>query len=274
METNIHYSIVGAFVIALVSAVVFAVIWLSSGFSFEHYTKYMIQSTESISGLNIDSPVEFNGVNVGSVEQVELNPNNPQLVEVILNIRSNTPVTQGTVATLTSKGITGITFVALKDKSTDLRPLIAKPGQKYRVITMTPSLFVRIDTALSRLSMNLREVSQSIQSVLDKQNQQSIKNILINVDHLTRVLAENSGKLTSLIDNSEKMFKQMGPLLHSSASTMRMIETQTLPQAYQLLSNLNSVAQNLSQVSVQLKDNPSILIRGPAAPILGPGETK
>lgn len=274
METNINYSVVGAFVITLIAAIVLAIIWLSSGFSLEHYTNYAIYSSESISGLSVDSPVEFNGVNVGTVKDIELNHNNPQMVEVILNVKSNTPVTQGTIATLTSKGITGITFVSLKDKSTDLRPLVTMPGQRYPVIKTAPSLFVRIDTALNQLSTNLKEVTEAIQSVLDKQNQQAIRNILANTDHLTTMLAENSQKLNSMLTNAEAMTNQLKPLIASSTGTMRMLESQTLPQTYQLINNLNNMTQNLTEVSVQLRQNPSALIRGVAHPALGPGETK
>ena len=42
METNVNYSIVGAFVIVLTAAIVVAIIWLSAGLSFEGYTTYKI----------------------------------------------------------------------------------------------------------------------------------------------------------------------------------------------------------------------------------------
>jgi phospholipid/cholesterol/gamma-HCH transport system substrate-binding protein len=274
METNINYTLVGAFVITLISVTIFIIIWLSSGFSFQHYTNYLIYMQESISGLTIDSPVEFNGVSVGTVTKIQLNHKNPQLVELYLKINSTTPVTQGTVATLTTRGVTGITYVALKDKSTDLRPLIASPGQPYPVIKTAPSFFLRIDTALNQLSNNLHEVTKSIQSVLDKENQQSIKLILSNLQEITHTLADNSQKMTELLENTASASKQLGPMLKSGMGTIRMIETQTLPATYQLLGNLNDITRNLTSVSVELKENPSVLIRGAAPSPLGPGETK
>jgi phospholipid/cholesterol/gamma-HCH transport system substrate-binding protein len=274
METNINYTIVGAFVIVLVSLTILGIIWLSSGFSFQHYSTYLLYMQESVSGLNIDSPVEFNGVNVGTVSAIQLNHKNPQLVEVILQVNSTTPVTQGTVATLTSRGVTGITYVALKDRSTDLRPLIAMPGSPYPVIKTAPSFFTRIDTALNQLAANFQQVTQSIQTLLDKDNQQSIKNILSNMQDVTNTLAANNEKMTMIIQNTSRASQQFSPLIQSSATTMRLLETQTLPETYRLLSNLNDVARNLTQVSAELKQNPAMLIRGAAAPQLGPGETR
>jgi len=62
------------------------------------------------------------------------------------------------------------------------------------------------------------------------------------------------------------------PLIQSSTMTMRMLETQTLPAAYRLLSNLDNVARTLNEVSVELKQNPSILVRGVSRKTPGPGE--
>lgn len=274
METNINYTMVGAFVITLVSLTVFGIIWLSSGFSFEHYSTYMIFMQESVSGLNIESPVEFNGVNVGTVSVIRLSHKNPELVEVLLKVKSTTPVTQGTVATLNTRGVTGITYVALKDKSTDLRPLVTVGDEPYPIIRTGPSFFMRIDTALNQLSKNLQTVTQSIQSVLDRENQQSIKAILSNLDHVTGTLAENSDKMTRILDNTSRASQQLGPFMQSGMNAIKSLESQTLPQAYQLMASLNVVSHNLAEVSAQMKQNPAVLIRGSAPPQLGPGETK
>src|SRR5690348_12771960 len=100
MESKVSYTIVGAFVIILTSALILAIIWLSSGLSLETFTTYQLYMQESVSGLTQDSRVEFNGVEVGQVKSITLNQKNPQLVEVLLEVKSSTPVSAGTVATL------------------------------------------------------------------------------------------------------------------------------------------------------------------------------
>lgn len=274
METNVNYTIVGAFVIILLSAIFFAIIWLYSGFTFQNYSNYMVYMQESVNGLNIDSPVEYNGVNVGSVNSIKLNPKNPQLVEVLLNIASKTPITRGTVATLNTRGLTGITYVALKDKSTDLRPLVAQTGQPYPIIPSAPSLFMRLDTALGELTKNFKEIADSIHSVLDKENLQSIKEMLLNLKTFTHTLSINSEHFNTIFDNTAKASRQLTPLLQSSATTLKILETQTLPSTYHIISNLDDMSRSLSQFAIELKQNPSILIRGVDRQGLGPGERK
>lgn len=272
MDTNVNYTLVGAFVIFLVSAIVFSIIWLSSGLSVMQYSRYLIYSQESVSGLSLDAPVEYNGVNVGSVTDISLDRANPHIVKVLLNINSSTPVTKGTVATLTTKGITGVAFIALKDTGSDLTPLVAQNGSPYPVIPTSPSIFMRLDFALTKLSKNLQSVADSMSALLDKENLKSFKDILANLDHLTSTLSDNSEKLNTLIMNTARASQQLTPLLQSGTTTMKTLELQTLPTTYRLLSNLNDVVRTLNEVSTQLKQNPSMLLRGTATPPPGPGE--
>src|SRR5687768_2587669 len=111
METKVNYTIVGAFIILLIAAICLGIIWLASGLSLEKYTTYLVYMQESVSGLSVDSTVEYNGVDVGKVKSIELNHKNPQLVEVLLSIKSTTPITRGTSATLTSRGVTGVVYI-------------------------------------------------------------------------------------------------------------------------------------------------------------------
>lgn len=274
METKVNYAIVGAFVISLFTAIVFSIIWLSSGFSFQTYKTYRVYMQESVSGLAIDSLVEYNGVDVGKVKSIQLNHNNPQLVELLLSINEDTPITRGTVATLNSRGITGITFIALKDKSMDLRPLQQEKGEPYPVIPTAPSLFVRLDTALSELSNNFEKIASSFQTLFDEENQQSVKTILANLREVTDTFAKNNQKLDVIMDNTMKLSHQLMPLVQSSTRTLSILEAQTLPTTYKLLSNLDEMTRTLSELSMQIKQNPAILVRGVQNQQLGPGEKK
>lgn len=251
METNINYTIVGAFVIVLVACITLSIIWLSAGFSVDEYKIYQVFMRESVNGLAVDAQVEFNGVNVGTVKSIEISQKDPQVVILLLNVKKDTPITLGTHATLNMKGLTGIGYLALIDKGTDTRPLQALPGQPYPVINTAPSLLVRFDTAMTKLNDSLHQVSVSIQSLLDQQNLRSIKQILQNLQFATQSLPV---------------------LLQTSRSAMQTITTQTLPAANQAMINLDILTRNMASVSGEIKQNPAVLIRGMQPQPLGPGE--
>lgn len=237
METNVKYTIVGTFVITSLAFIILAIIWLASGFTTEKYKIYKIYMQESVSGLSLESPVEFNGVNVGNIKRIKINKENPQLVVLLIKVKKSTPVTKGTVATLSIRGITGITFIALQDYGTNTTLLEATEDDPYPVIKTVPSILVRLDTLLSNLTKNFRQFSDSIQALLSKENLHSIKSIL-----------------------------------QSSQNTLKSIEAQTLPATTTAINNFSNMTQSMSELSAEIKQNPAVLIRGKEQRPLGPGE--
>jgi phospholipid/cholesterol/gamma-HCH transport system substrate-binding protein len=265
METNVNYTLVGAFVIALITFTILAIVWLSAGLSTQQYQIFKVLMQESVSGLSPDSSVEYNGVNVGSVTSIQINQKDPQIVELLIRISSNAPITEGTTATLKSKGLTGITFIALSDKGTDKQPLEVLPGEKYPIIKTTPSFFLQLDTALRQISVNFRKLSESIRDLLDAENMKTLKTIMRNLQDITSNIALNAPQINTILLNASHASKQLSPAIQT-------FSIQTLPKANDAISNMNDVTRNLNQVSQELKQNPAILIRGKAQRNLGPGE--
>jgi phospholipid/cholesterol/gamma-HCH transport system substrate-binding protein len=186
METNVRYTLAGTFVLIMLALVIFSVILLSSGFTTEKYSYYTIYMKESVTGLNKEGPVEFNGVEVGTIDEMLINKENPQLVELRLKIKTSTPITVGTKAKLALRGaLSGAAFILLEDKGNDKRPLLKKENEPYPVIPTTPSIIVRLDTTLTQISSgfqqlneNFRQISSSVKNLLSPENLQAIKRLL------------------------------------------------------------------------------------------------
>ncbi len=272
MDTKVNYVMVGTFVIFLIAATVLSIIWLSSGLNVTEYKTYQVNMQEAVTGLSIDAIVEYNGVNVGSVKKIALNKNDPQSVELLLKVRNDTPVTSGTVATLATRGLTGITYIALKDKGNDLRPLLALKGQDYPVIKTVPSLLLQLNIGLQKLTESLTQVSNTFKNLFDEQNMWAIKEILVNLRLISANIAANDKKLNAILENTNLAIQRLPSLIQSSQQTLRTFESQTLPQTNQMITNLNAITDNLTGLSGELQDNPSLLIRGKQPRALGPGE--
>ncbi len=186
METNVRYTVAGTFVLIMLTLIIFGVIWLSSGISTEKYSFYSVSMKESVTGLNKDGPVEFNGVEVGTIDEMIINKENPQLVELRLKIKSSTPITAGTKAKLALRGaLSGAAFILLEDKGDDKRPLLKNGNEPYPVIPTTPSIIVRLDTTLTQISdgfhqlnNNFHQISSSVKGLLSPANLQAISRLL------------------------------------------------------------------------------------------------
>ena len=69
------------------------VLWLASGGTLQKkYDFYLAIVQESVAGLNLNAPVKYNGVDVGKVKNIQLDPENPERVKLIFAIVRGTPV--------------------------------------------------------------------------------------------------------------------------------------------------------------------------------------
>lgn len=304
MEAKTNYTMVGLIVVILTAGLITAGLWLSVGFNQKQYTIYAVYFHEAVSGLSEDSPVKYNGVQVGRVYKINLSRTDPQEVQILLNIEEGTPITTSTSAALISQGITGTTFVGLKANSSDLTPLRKIPEEPYPIIPTTPSLLNQLDSVLKEVSENVNSVSLKLKEVFDKENIQNLKQILDNLESFSSTIAQNNSAITQGMQNSNILLHNMadasksfpevisdlkrsinqltGQISQAGESvsqamkagkvTIDKINETALPSAISLLQHLNNTAVNLEKTSNQLRQNPSIIIRGTSPPRPGPGE--
>ncbi len=306
MDAKTNYTLVGLAVIVLATALIAACLWLSVGFGQKKYSVYAVYIHEAVSGLSEQSPVKFNGVQVGNVFKIKLSHNDPQEVMLLLNIEEGTPITTSTSATLISQGITGTSFVGLAASSSDLTPLKKIPNQPYPIIPTKPSLFHQLDAVVKDISENINNVSVHLKEIFDDENTLLLKKSLISIESFTKTIAQNSAVIDSSLHNSDVLLKNMASVskdlpgvirdlkfsmnkltkqigtagdnvteaMEAGKETFTKVSQQALPSAISLLNHLNAIAANLENVSTQLRQNPSVLIRGTTTPKPGPGEQK
>lgn len=307
MESKTNYTIVGLVVLILTAGLLSAGLWLSVGFNQKEYTSYTVYLKESVSGLSPESPVKYNGVQVGYVKEIKLNKNDPRQVELLLNIEKSTPITTSTSATLITQGITGVTYVGLSAGSSDLTPLRKMPGEPYPVIPSKPSLLNQLDAVLKEVAENVGAVSEKAQLIFNEENANNVKKSLANIERITKIVADNGqsidnslenldvflakmakvskqfpqvmkdlkkgiSKFESLADNMSTAGKNVSKTMIAGKNTIDQISQQAIPPAVILLRRLNAISANLEKVSNDMRQNPSVIIRGTKAPKPGPGE--
>jgi phospholipid/cholesterol/gamma-HCH transport system substrate-binding protein len=275
-------------------------------FSAKQYAAYQIFTEDSVSGLIADAPIEFHGVEVGKVKSIRLV--NPHSVSIMLSIDKDAPVTSTSVATITSRGLatrgfTGYVYISLEDVGVDWRPLTTRAGAPYPIIPTAPSKVITLDTTINQVNANVQVVTELLQSILDKKTIATLKQSAESLQQVTKVLAENTNKLNSIVANTERASHRLEPLLESShdavralqtqilpeirealinfeplvessRDTVRALQTQILPEAHEALINLDDLSRTFTGVATKITRDPSILIRGSTPPSPGPGESK
>ncbi len=305
MESKVNFAVVGAFVLLLGTLFVGAILWLSSNKSYRTtYDTYQVYMDESVSGLNLDAPVRYRGVQVGGVRAITLAPRNPEQVQLTLDIKRGTPVKEDTLAILRVQGLTGIAHIELSGHSPSAPPLKAAQGERYPVIRTAPSLMLRLDTAVTTLLANLNRSSERVNTLLDDENRQALRRTLTHLQQLSAMLAKNSQtidnglnqaartlegtqrlttlanaelpKLLQRIHRSAEAFDRMTADATragaATAQTAESVRTEALPEARQTLAELRELTASLRRFSETLERHPGAILQGRPTVSPGPGE--
>lgn len=305
METKVNYALVGAFVLVLSLAIIAGVLWIASGGSrTKEYEGYLAYFSESVAGLNPQSPVKYRGVNVGFVRDIALDDEDPDRVRVTLAIEVGVPIRQDSVAILSTQGLTGIAFVDLEGGSRESPLLSRTPDGEDPVIATRPSLFRRLDTQASALVSNLSATAESVNALIDEPTRASLQRTIQDLDTVVHALAlrseqmsadaartlENSARATATLtraledvarsaaaieraaDQAERTTAAMQSTATDATSGVQRLRIETLPELQRVLVEARAAAGSIGRLARELEQNPNALVIGREASAPGPGE--
>jgi ABC-type transporter Mla subunit MlaD len=223
-------------------------VWLLAGVV--RTTTYEIRSSDPVSGLIPGAPVEFHGVEVGKVKQVQLLA--PRMVRVLVQVGREVPVTSATVATITGRGLaargfTGYVYVSLEDSGTGGKPLAQAADSPYPLLASGPSSQANLDSSMKEINESVQSVNNLLRSALDPQTLAALKQSLGNLEKVTSTLSANNEKLSQIIANAQRASGQLQPLLQSGNEAARTLQTQVLPQAQSALVRLDRLSVTMDE---------------------------
>lgn len=225
MEPKVNYVLVGSFVAILGAAMLAGILWLGKTDYRGVYDRYEAYMRESVTGLSVNSTVKYRGVDVGRVKDIVLSPDDPEQVRLTLDIARGTPIKTDTIAVLETQGLTGLATLNLKGGSRDAPPLQAQEGQEYPVIKTGPSLFGRLDEAISRL-LSERGLSQLLEDLdvaakgagelLDEENRAALKQTIKELSDVAQIFAAHKEEvnrgLSSATQSADNLVKMSASL--------------------------------------------------------------
>jgi ABC-type transporter Mla subunit MlaD len=234
------------FATVLLLAVAIAAAWYLASES--RYTLYELDTDQPVSGLVADAPVEYHGVEVGSVKSVRLVDS--RSVRVLLEVRNEAPITAATVATITPRGLsprgfTGYVYVALEDAGSDHGLVPIKSGQSYPTIPVIASKAVSLDVAVNQVTGEVQELTNLMHGALDPKTLASFRQALENLQQLSEALANTGAKLGPLIANADQATRQLQPVLQASNATLTTLQNDILPETHRALVGLDTASSAL-----------------------------
>lgn len=231
METRSNHVLVGGVVLFLLFAVMAAAFWFSR-ISDGEDALYDIYFKQSVNGLAKGSGVTFAGVPSGQIKEIALWDRDPGFVRVRIAVKRETPILQGTTATIQGVGFTGVSEIVL-DGAVKGAPPITCPETNIRsacpdgvpVIPTKPGALGELLNSAPQLLQRLSTLTERLTQVLDDRNQKSIAGILENTDRLTGALAARGPEIAATIAETRLTLQkagiaaeEIGKLAHSTTA--------------------------------------------------------
>lgn len=239
METRAHHVLIGLFTVIVVAAALLFALWLAKSSSDRQFAEYQVVFNEAVVGLSQGSAVQYNGIKVGDVTQLKLDPQDPSKVLARIRVGGDTPVKQDTHAKLTMTGVTGLSIIQLSGGSPASKPLESRDGQPP-VIVADPSPLSRILANGEDLVTNINEVVARANMLLSPENTERISRTLEHLDQATGAVAGQRDDIRELLQQLALASKQAN---------------ETLAQTNQLVRHANGLVDNQARATLDSARN-------------------
>jgi len=290
---------VGAFVLGCFSVLAFTLIYLINAQLGVHTVPYRTYLRYA-GGLEAGASVLFGGIDVGKVTAVRPAASDPTTIEILLNVKDNTPLNEKSVAKLGLVSVMSSAALSITTGSNDAKRLL--PGSTIRsqeaasldeisskltvVADNANGLITEVRGELQGISGDARTLLANLNTVTGQTNQRKIRDVLDNVnamlaterpkiDRLTdqlNVLSEHADETIENVNGTvsevrEPVRKDLAELQNTLLEAKRLLaDMQVLVKAndYKIddtIENLRTATENLDDLTESVKQRPWSMIR-------------
>ncbi|WP_339656951.1 MlaD family protein [Flavobacterium frigidarium] len=243
----------------LVIASILLFIW---GYSFlkgrdllSSYKKLYVQY-DSVEGLSSSAPVTLNGLAIGRITAITINPKTGKLL-VEMQIKSDFPISQSSTATIYEPGLIGGKQISINPNLAD--STLAADGSylsgtiKQGLTDAVGEKLVPIQAKLDKLLGNADELISGFNKVLDEKAQDDLRKSLAELSltmqqfhkasiSMNNVLDDNKAQVKGVVTNFNKISKDFASI---SDSLNKADMGKTVRNLNATLAKVNGLVQNL-----------------------------
>lgn len=260
MYEKINYKLVGLFVVLFSTLAIYTAFWLAkSGLNNKNYNMYISYFSESVDGLNKDSDVKLNGVDVGRVIKISISNRYPSKVRVDMAISKKVKITKDMYAVLKNQGVTGLRYINIEGgKSKEL----IKPNSQDSIIKTKISMLANVSNTLPQTLDKLLLFSNKLDKLLSKDNLSNFSKILENGTKVTYKAVEIEDKINNILKdmnnsgaNSLKQFVTLAKDINKSIVTTLTVYKKLGERGNITLKNINKkLPKLLADLDITLKN--------------------
>ena len=242
METRANYVLIGAFTLLTAIGLLLFGLWAAKFSSERSWQQYKIVFDESVAGLSVGSPVQFNGIAVGSIQELSLDPNDPRRAIAIIRADARAPVKTDTRARMAITSVTGPSIIQLTGGSPGTPRLVDVDKRDPPVILTSPS-------ALQNIADTANRLVERLDVVLSEANVEHISATLENLDRISATLADRDQGMEALLVSARDAARNLDTTLQTTNGTMQRLDRNLVQQLPQIITRLESTLARLDSAA-------------------------
>lgn len=258
METKANYVLLGGAAIIGAALIMLFAMWLARAQWGSEYAFYDVVFEGPVRGLANGGEVRFNGIKVGEVERLSIDPENANRVFARVRVNATTPVKADSVGQLEQIGLTGVTLIQISAGTESLPILRQTPLGAVPQIEGRPDPFNEILAAGGDIATRASETLAAARDLLTDENVASFSRTLQNLETITASLAEERAAFRQAGEAAvafTEASQEVALLAEEARTRLAGLDTSTtaaLDQTTETLASLNLAAQDARTAIAQL----------------------
>jgi phospholipid/cholesterol/gamma-HCH transport system substrate-binding protein len=246
MERNANYALVGFATLALFVGLAAFVLWLAEVRFARDFDIYDIVFDGPVRGISQGGEVHFNGIKVGEVTRIALDPVNASRVISRVKVTSDVPIRTDSFATLEPQGVTGVNYIQIT-AGTPTRPFLkdATPRGQVPVIRSQKSTLSDLLEGGGTVLQRSIEALDRVNRVLSDANIKEITGMVADVHAVTTELKDRK----AVFADADKALQDMDAALQRATRLEDSAQGLLNGDGKRALSNLADAAQSLKDTS-------------------------
>lgn len=258
METKANYTIVGFFTVLVIAAAFGFVYWMAEYGRSGPMAELIVRIPGSANGLSVGSPVRFNGIQVGSVQSLSIDADDPQYSLAFTEVRSDAPIYPSTKAALEIQGLTGAAYIELSGGRKEDKNILqqALESGKRAVIVADQSSVTNLLATADKILDRANDAVGDVQGFV-RDARGPLTKTLQNAETFSDALAKNSGNIDSFLqsvgDLSNTVRNVSGRVDSTLAAVEDLVKAVDAQKINTILSNAEKVSRDVADASGDLK---------------------
>jgi len=248
MESKANTAIIGAFTLAVLAAAFGFIFWLAGTEGTQYQSSLRLVFPGSVTGLNKGGAVLFNGIKIGDVRGLSLDPDNPQRVVAEVAVKGDTPIKQDTEVSLGFQGLTGVGYVEMVGGSAD-KPDIWATTSGVPELEASRSSMQDLMASARQIAGRVDKTLKTVEELIGN-NQENVQRIVGNIDRFTTALADNSDQISDLVATVSTASTRIGNLSEKLETLVAAVDPDKVSRT---VDNVTAFTDTLGDVSGEVK---------------------